>query len=375
MSSDVPAEIQVLCLLARTRVSTSAHTRLNNLLGISEFNWDLFWQLAKHHGVQPLVVATLQRISPKSVRSQDQATLSQSAQANAHRNLVLTGALVNLVQAFAAQQVPLLAYKGAILALTMYGDVSLRRFADLDIWVDARHQSQAADILKQAGFDVQTQLSWEANWVHGISGVQVDLHQSLTPTFFPLNLQFEAVYARSQVITLAGTRIHTLCPEDNLLLLCVNLARDHWEKGAKLLQLCDIAELLRSTTSLDEHALLHQATRTGCRRMLLVGVALAQQLLDAPVGALLQSAIATDDTIASLTAPMAQQLLNPDIQSGSQGSRLGFYWQIRERWREKILYLLTPNEEDFKFKGHWSPAGLAYLIRPLRLAVQLIQRQ
>ncbi len=372
--SGLPSELQALILSARTSLTDPELELLVSVLS-NPFNWEQFCQLATYHRVQPLVVATLQRVDLGLVPLSYQDALRQTAQRNAHRSLILTGALVSLIQAFEAESLPVLAYKGPVLATMIYGNLSLRRFNDLDLWIEERDHDQAEEILRQHGFEIYKQLSWETEWVNPKSLVYVDLHLRLTPNFFPLDLEFNSVYSRSQQISLAGTSIQTLCPEDNLILLCVNLARDNWEKSAKLLQLCDIAELLRSCLNLDEPLVLQQATRSGCRRMVLVGVALAQKLLNAPVGEILQQAIASDRQIESLTLQISQRLLSPDPNLPKVGSRIGFYWQIRERLREKILYLVTPNEDDrnhldLKTKSTW----IYYAVRPLRLVMKGLQR-
>lgn len=367
-------EIAGLCLSARTTSTPEQLQTLGDLIR-DGWDWDLFCNLATQHRVQPLVLATLEQLDPELVPETYQQQIRATAQVNAQQSLILTATLVNLIQAFQAVDLRVLAYKGPILATRAYGNLSFRRFADLDLWVATGDRAAAEQALQAQGFNLFKQMSWESTWVQTQSQVNVDLHQTLTPAFFPLPLNFEDVYLRSQTVNIAGTAIQTLSAEDHLILLAVNLARDHWETTIKLQQICDIAEWLRSHEGLDSKLVIQRATQVGCRRIVLVGVALAHQLLAAPVDALLLQAIEQEPQVVELCRQMQQRLtlLGPDQLPEPGG--LGFYWQIRERLPEKLRFLITPNEDDFNYLETAMPADwMYYFVRPVRLVSRGVEK-
>ena len=73
-----------------------------------------------------------------------------------------------------------------------------------------------------------------------------------------------------------------LCPEDLLILLCVHGSKHAWEQ---LKWTCDVAELVRRRPTLDWSRILFQADEWGCRRIVLLGLGMANSFstLSCPV--------------------------------------------------------------------------------------------
>ena len=69
--------------------------------------------------------------------------------------------------------------------------------------------------------------------------------------------------------------------EATLLFLCVHGSKDMWWK--RIGWICDISELITSNPDIDWSYCLELATQTGARRMFLLGLALAHELLQAPL--------------------------------------------------------------------------------------------
>ena len=97
------------------------------------------------------------------------------------------------------------------------------------------------------------------------------------------------------------------CPrEDHLLVLSVHGGKHLWPC---LGWVCDVAELLRAHADLDWGRVTAGAGRLGCRRMLLVGLALADGLLQAPVPAEVRRRVRSDPVAGSLAARVGRNLL------------------------------------------------------------------
>ncbi|MEK7856765.1 MAG: nucleotidyltransferase family protein, partial [Acidobacteriota bacterium] len=54
----------------------------------------------------------------------------------------------------------ILPFKGPLLALQAYGDISMRRFGDLDVLVKPKHFKAAVDLLSANGFVPLNEVSW-----------------------------------------------------------------------------------------------------------------------------------------------------------------------------------------------------------------------
>ena len=81
-----------------------------------------------------------------------QLELTHFNKANAQKNLRLTGELLRLLDLFQQNAIPIAAFKGPVLAHSVYGHISLREFSDLDVIVHEADLSKAEDILIARGY-------------------------------------------------------------------------------------------------------------------------------------------------------------------------------------------------------------------------------
>src|SRR5262249_22691014 len=108
----------------------------------------------------------------------------------------------------------------------------------------------------------------------------VELHWRLTQPHFPFPLRLERHWERLPYISLMGTPVRSFPAEELLLYLCVHGSMHGW---GRLGWICDVAEQVRSHPGLDWQRVADLAASLGCRRMLLLGLTLATELLGADV--------------------------------------------------------------------------------------------
>ena len=82
--------------------------------------------------------------------------------ANAGRNLFLAKELIKLLHLLESHEIPAIAYKGPMLAVSVYGNLAFRQFGDLDILVQERDYETARHLLMSQGFRLTIELDWEA---------------------------------------------------------------------------------------------------------------------------------------------------------------------------------------------------------------------
>ena len=78
--------------------------------------------------------------------------LEQFSKANLQHNLLFAAELLRLLAEFRNSGIPVAAFKGVVLAESLYGDLSLREFCDLDLIVHAEDMFKAEDILAACGY-------------------------------------------------------------------------------------------------------------------------------------------------------------------------------------------------------------------------------
>ena len=269
-----------------------------------------------------------------------------------------------------------------MLAAVLYGNVARRESTDLDILVRRPDVERAKKLLRSRGY--RPELSVEAGHEGALlasgyhyalrrdDGLAVELHWDLAPREFPYPLDAEEVWTRLRPVRLGGRTVYTLGSEDLLLLLSAHGAEHCWWRRQWV---ADVAELIGREDGLDWDAIVGRARARGAERMLLLGLWLAHQLLDAPTPESLLARARADPTVRALADDVSARLRTSQPAPLDRWPTHLFHLRVRERWRDRARYVwyvvTTPTPADWAFVR--LPAGLHflyYVIRPVRLAVK-----
>jgi hypothetical protein len=301
----------------------------------------LLIRLALRHRVLPLLYRSVQTIGADLVPPSIWADLQYHFHANAQRNLLLGGTLLRLLRVLVRHDIPAIPYKGPVLAMAAYGNLALRQFGDLDILVRQQDVGRAKDLLLAHGYRwweqrPHTLLPRQRKVYELISAdgqVLVELHWAITSSTFYVPLDPSRLWDRLETIVLLETPVRTLTPEHLLLILCVHGAKHHWHR---LAWICDIAALLHVSAEMDWGYVLEQAERSGCKRMLLLGVLLAQTLLGTTLSEPLQHRLDADAAIPRLAREVQEHLFTHPNRPLAAIERPLFYLRLRERLRDRL---------------------------------------
>ena len=257
-------------------------------------DWARLVHLADFHGLTPLVYRRLSA-EVDARQSGELETLRQTDKANAHRALWLTLELLNIHRHLQARGLEVLPYKGPVLAETLYGNVALRQFSDLDFLVRSGDLPRIKTALAELGYEPGLRLSQAAERDYLKSGYEytfdgargrnlLEIKWQILPRFYAIGFDVGAFFTRAAVVTVEGQKLRTLCDQDLMLVLCVHAAKHAWKQ---ISWLWDIAQLARSR-ALDWHALQTEAERLGIARIVAVTFLLAERLLGAELPAQLE---------------------------------------------------------------------------------------
>ena len=334
-------------------------------IATDKIDWNYFSLLARRHAVVPLVYRRL------AVPSLKQQFIENSA-----RNTVLTAELCHLINLLRSAGIEAIPYKGPVLALVAYGDLALRRFVDLDVIVKKSDVPRARDLLLSDDYALTKPLTPAQEQLllrtqHNLQFARdqrrllVELHWEVAPHLFASAVQEEHLWRNLVTIDVNGTTMKTLAPDDLLFSLCVHGSRHLWER---LGWICDIAELI-ARHQLDWSALLKRAADTDGERMFLLGLYLAQELLQATLPCEVKERCAADARLESLATTITEHLFNGPTHVPAT-SREIFKYNIGVRKtlpaRARYLaYMLRPTDGDVA--SHSLPNFAYYLARPLRL--------
>lgn len=346
------------------------------------FDWEYVARLARRHAVVPLVYRALQTFARGAAPEPVRKALSEKYRANAARNVLLAGELLRVSKLFESEGVGALAYKGPALAVAAYGDLSLRRFVDLDVIVRAGDLGRASQLLRGLGYSPQgltpEQESALARTQHAVAYARdggrlvVELHRDVSSKDFADVTFDDGAWERAVRVPLLNGSVAAPSAEDLLLALCVHGTKHLWER---LAWVCDVAGLVNSNPKLDWSALFERARAARVERMLLLGLTLARGLAGAELPEEVWRKVSEDETAARLASDAAVRMFDgAEYRPAGFLRSVGFNLRARGRARERLRYfrfILTPTDGDLASLA--LPARLNfvyYLLRPFRLLLK-----
>jgi hypothetical protein len=370
------AEAVLLFQCARLHITPAANAVIGAVLA-QEIDWELFTQLAQRHRLLPIVERHFRDSFEEAVPSEILEGWKGDCRGIALHNVTLANELVRVLQMLKAHGIGAIPYKGPALAAWLYGDLSLRTIFDLDLFVRHRDVARAGALLEGLGyrehFDDPTNCDHsEASehhlvYVHRETDITIEIHWALAQSYFPLTLRGERLWQGLELRPFGTNQVLCHRAEDLLLILAAHAGKHHW---SRLAWVTDVAELMRQHPSLDWDWLLREARRHRCRRIFLISLWLAHQLLDAPVPNAVKLEWKRDRAIAAagrqVISAMSKPFADERIHSWS------LQWSIRECLRDRVENIVrlvaTPTQADREFVR--LPDRLHYLYFPIR-AVRL----
>lgn len=367
----------------RTALQSPPAEPLQSLLQ-KQPDWNGVVEMAKAHRVTPLLYRSLSAagpdLAPPAILERLRIHTLRVAAQNLHRLRELLG-LLSLFQAHGLTAAP---FKGPMIAATVYGNMALREFRDLDLLVPQHEVWKARDLLLGQGYrpwlppmnpgqeTVFLQYEHAYTMIHEARGIVIDLHWAITRRYMALPLNSANLWPRLQPKTLGNREVLSFAPEELLLILCVHGAKHLW---AGLAWICDVAALLARCPNLAWEQLIRQAEEAGSLRFLGLGLYLAHDLLGSPLPAEILQSIRQDAAIARLARQVQAKLFRtpPALLSDWDlgWEKFLFLMRSRERLRDQTRFLLQravmPTARDVRCKQ--LPESLApfyVLLRPIR---------
>ena len=164
--------------------------------------------------------------------------------------------------------------------------------------------------------------------------------------------------------------VRTLSQENLLLFLCVHGGKHGWER---LGWICDIAELIRIRNEMNWRTVMDQARALKSERMLLLGLYLASDLLEAPLPEEIRARVHSDPAVRSLATQVGERLFREVLPGVFESWR--FQVRIRDRLWDGCRYcfglVMTPTGLELTLIP--LPAllfPLYYVLRPMRLVLK-----
>ena len=349
-------------------------------LAVCDLDWELLVRMARWHAVAPVLYRSLAGC-PERVPAAILDNLHGRFRANAMRNAYLARELVQITSLLKEKGVPVIAFKGPVLAHAAYGDLSLREFVDLDILVRPSDLGVTRDFLFSQGYKSQFSGLGEKErgfflWCEEAFGnkdglVCVDVHWQMNPQYFAYAPEGDVLWRRTVPVELQGGTVSTLSTPDLLLHLCVHGAKHGW---TTLGWICDVAVLACRNPGLEWSRMIAEAASLGGRRLLLLGLYLAYNLLGAAIPDELISMARDDGVIVDVAAQVKRRMFDNIGERASVFQEWMVPTRALESTRARVRYLagraLSPTVDDWELVRLPRPFfPLYYLLHPLRQAI------
>jgi len=342
----------------------------------SAVDWERVARLAEHHGVIAQVYTAVARVD--GVLLSEMLPVRQRYDRSIHQALWLTRELLRILEHLEDCGIGALPYKGPVLAQILYGNVTSRQFADLDLLVRPDDLPKIKDALAELGYEASLRLSPPEERAYVAEGYEwvfdlgeqrnlLEIQWRILPRFYAIDFDVERFFKRAVTIELCGRSVRTLCSEDLILVLCVHAAKHAW---TQLSWMREIGELSQSR-ALDMGAVCKEAGRLGICRIVAVGFLLANSLFGVEIQKAVQEYVQRDVAVENIVHRVLT-LLSQGKEFDPESVRyFRLMMDVRERCQDRARFLsrlaLTPS------LGEWSAISLPGWLFPMYRVVRFLR--
>lgn len=375
------AEHRLLLSCAKTQ---GYQTQVHHSFG--DLDWLYIYDLADHHRITPLLYFFLRANPQIEVPEAVGAKIKMLAGNLAVANLFQTKELTGLLTAFTQAGLEAMPFKGPALGQSLYNNVGLRPFGDLDILIHRADFSAIKALLLERGYKpyrtfspeeearfLATQMGFE--FVSKDERSVVEVHWSFLNSVHSFRLSERDVWQKKVQLDLAGTTVDVFSPAHLLVYLCAHGSKSLW---ARLRWVCDVAELVaQHQDDAFWQEVLHVAKISRGTRMLFTGLRLAHELLEAPLPPHIRRLVLKDKHVATLVADVVASYFVHSQEGMHQVNPVSFHLNMQERFADRLPYYkhlfqlwTSPSTKDKAFVS--LPRYLTFLyvlIKPIRMIV------
>lgn len=385
-------EMRLLFCCGGPFIQASHSQRMGRLIR-GGIDWDLAMTIAQWHGMQPLLYWNVVRQENQRDGSRIPPSVLQSMRDMYVRNvgvsLGMLGDFFEILSSMNDLGIPVVPYKGPILASRLYGHLGLRVSSDLDILVRKSDLPKAREVLINMGYELPIilrsnthafQVASRYSERFERSGSVVELHWAFTNKDVAFPVVLDHLIPRLVDHEISGRPVPVLSPDDALIVLCVHGAKHGW---GRLEWICGVAELSHDKT-LDWQVVCARASETQSLRRLLVGLCLAHDVYDVPLPDSVRKRILGDKHTLVLASEVRASLVDVDHPAVSELHTFGtlehdiFNFKLGDSVAAKVRYftyrLTTPSRPE-----KWSTITLGAhsvtlhsFIRPFGVVAKLL---
>ena len=233
-------------------------------------------------------------------------------------------------------------FKGPVLAIQAYGDLSMRSFGDLDILIHAEDQQRVFQLLMGKGciltgpdqhsLEERLRIFQQKDFRFFFQNTLLEVHWKIIERLYAVPLAMDQVWDRSIPVCILDREMKTLSPEDMLLILCFHGFKHGWQR---LNWMGDLIHMISNHPDLKWHEVVVHAETLGLKRIILIGLFLAHKHGGVRYGPEIENQIISDSTIQNIASNIQSDI----FRCRRFGFRPFLYMMARERFKDKCIFL------------------------------------
>ncbi len=192
-----------------------------------------------------------------------------------HRSLLMYESFKIILNAFNSQNIQVVALKGIFLSESLYKDIGLRQFSDIDLLVREEDGKKCLEILEELGYETYYDELNEYLWIEGelvhyqariLNDVSVEIHIKLNHITEKYNLEINEIWKNIVPVKIFNLDLNVLEFNHMLIHLCVHLDRHLRIGHVQFTSFCDIVNILDIySTNIDWNSFIMACDKFNCK--------------------------------------------------------------------------------------------------------------
>lgn len=338
-------EDNLLIACARKDIDSATKKYISYLLN-NDIDWCNFSTLVSKNSLTPIVYLNINKTDYGKVCKTFAEKSREYLNKNVQKNLLMWAELFKILEIFYSHGIPAIPYKGPVLTIFAYGNLALREFNDLDIFIPKQYFFQVEDLMINLGYKPVLRLKNEQKKLFlkfqrefkfiNDKGIPVEIKWQ-----FPVS----TFYFREDPIMLCDHEesifnnhiFKTLKLENLLLILCLHNAGHYW---FKLRGICDIVEILDSH-DINWSKCLLMAEELGIKRIFFINLFLANFLFGINLPNQILLYIDSDRSCKLIAKQIIESFFSTEKDELNLFRKIKMRIRIRERYNDKLRDLLN----------------------------------
>ncbi len=338
MSSSINynSDYKLILCCSRRVIDEETRSYIESYL-LCNLNWDNILKIAFHHKLLPLLYWNLKPFS-QNVPDDVMGELREYFYKNLKKNLLMMGELLKIQKLLDLDEINSIPYKGPLLSILAYGNLGLRDFNDLDIYVNISDVSRTMDILVENGYKSEFYKKNSQNSAFCkyqreyslINNIPIEIKWKFMSPLFSINRSFDFHLNNYNYINYFNSIIKTLSNEELIIVLSIHNVSHYW---SHLLMICDISEIIKSDKFLNWHQIIQNATEMGVARILFVNLLLVNEIFGTELPEIVVKHINNDKSVIKISKQIIEKISNG--KNFTKSKKLILRINLRERYINK----------------------------------------